>query len=297
MRAKRSRNHHYVPKALQRYFSENRKNIWYSEIGENGKYLPPELRNIDSTFKAFDFYTVLDSEGKPTDAVEKNFYGTIDDHLGVLLQEIHEGFDRGEIPIFKGQQLNSLHHLILSLASRTPHSGDGNAFDDVEIGRNFASDMISVLESQSKDHPDLQRYRTMLGDQRALNIQGKNIRVRGQALPKNDAINALKDFVVRWAVSDGKQSFVLQSSLIYRIGNGGSNGLVNPNCEWWMPISPKRAIILVRDPENRFPLIYKVPRDHMREINESSVQNRRELASPSRELLISLTRYNETDQL
>jgi hypothetical protein len=161
--AKRSRHHHYVPKALQRCFSENRKNIWYSAIGENGKYLSPEWRNIDSTFKAFDFYTVLDSEGKPTDAVEKNFYGIIDDHLGTLLQEVHDRFDRGKTPIFKGEQLTSLHHLVLNLASRTPHLGAGNAFDDVEIGRTFASDMISVLESQSKDHPDLHRFRMILG--------------------------------------------------------------------------------------------------------------------------------------
>jgi Protein of unknown function (DUF4238) len=286
---RRSRNHHYVPKALQRYFSENRKNLWYSTIGDSGGYLPPEFRNIDSTFMGFDFYTILDEEGKPTDAIEKRFYGAIDDYLGTLLQEIHEGFDRGEIPVFQGEQLESLHHLVLNLASRTPHAGDGNTFDDIEIGRTFANDMISALESQSPDHPDLSRFRTMLGDQRALNLRGKNIRVRGQALPKNQTIDAIKDFVVRWGVSDGNHSFVLQSSVVHRIGNGGLNGLSNPICEWWMPISPKRAIILVRDPQNKLPLVYRIPRDHMREINESSVQSRRELASSSRKLLVSLT--------
>lgn len=288
--AKRSRHHHYVPKALQRYFSENCKNLWYASVDSNGEYVSPELRNIDSTFKGFDFYTVLDENGSPTDSVEKNFYEVLDNHLGALLKEIHDGFDRGDVPVFSGEQLISLHHLILSLASRTPYKGGDAKFDDVEIGKTFAETMISALEAQTPDHPDLQRYRTMLGDQRSFNLQGKNIRVRGQALPKNGTIDAMKDFVVRWAVSDGKSSFILQSSVVCRIGNGGPNGLSNPNCEWWMPISPKRAIILVRDLTHRLPLVYKIPRDHMREINESSVHNRREIASPSRELLLSLIR-------
>ena len=289
MSGKRSRKHHYVPMALQRHFSENKKNIWYSEIDEYGEYLDPKYRNIESTFRGFDFYTVLDKEGNPTDLVEKQFYGAIDDYLGALLKEIHAGFDSGDTPVFEGEQLISLHHLVLNLASRTPYMSDGKVFDDIEIGRTFAQDVLAALELRAPDHPEIGRFQSMLRDQRLLNLHGKDIRVRGQALPKNGAIEALSDFVVRWAISCGKHSFVLQGSVIYRIGNGGPNGLSNPNCEWWMPISPKRALILVRDPGNRFPLVYKISRDHIREINESSVHNRRELASPSRELLKSIT--------
>ena len=289
MSNKRSRNHHYVPKALQRYFSENQKNIWYSEIDESGDYSSPEYRNINSTFKEFDFYTVLDGEGRPTDKVEKEFYSVIDDYLGALLQEINSLFNSGFTPIFKGEQLSSLHHLVLNLASRTPYLAGGGKFNDVEIGRTYAIDVIEALERKAMDHLEISRFQSMLNDQRSLDIRGKNIRVRGQARLKNGAIAALSDFVVRWAVSSGKHTFILQGSVIHRIGNGVSNGLSSPSCEWWMPISPKRALILLRDPENRVPLVYRISRDHMRKINESAALNRRNLASPSRKLLESLT--------
>jgi hypothetical protein len=286
---KRSRHHHYVPKALQRCFSENKKNLWYSFIGEDGIYSDPELRNIDSTFKVFDFYTVLDEHDRPSDKIEKDFYSAIDDYLGALLSEVHNTFSKGNVPIFEGEELTSLHHLMLNLASRTPYSADGRTFDDIEIGRSFVARLIEVYQERTPAHPELVRFKKILSNERELNLHGKNIRVRGQALPKNDAIDALKDFVVKWAISEGRPSFVLQSAIIYRIGNGGSNGLSSPQCEWWMPISPKRAIILVRDPSNRLPLVYKISRDHMREINESSVDDRKDIASQSRDLLLSLT--------
>jgi len=101
----------------------------------------------------------------------------------------------------------------------------------------------------------------------------------------------MADFVPRWAVIEGKNSFILSSLIAYRIGNGGHNGLANPNMEIWMPIAPKYAIVMLQDPEGKITHRVSEPRVHVRKVNEFAVRNSSYVASHSHKLLRSLVRH------
>ena len=103
----------------------------------------------------------------------------------------------------------------------------------------------------------------------------------------------LREFQVRWATSEGRHSFVLSSLIAYRIGNGGPNGVSNPNMEIWIPVSPKIAMVLVRDEEGRIPSRNSLDRDKVREVNEYAMRKSRQLASHSEALLVSLVGRNK----
>jgi Protein of unknown function (DUF4238) len=286
--AKRARHHHFVPKALQRHFCENRRNFWFTTKGSDGRYLKPEWRNIDSTFQRHDFYTILDSSGIPTDEVERNFYEFLDNHLGTLLNEIHDILDRGQIPAFEGEVLESLQNLFVPLVNRTPHSLSGRDHDDVAVGEVFARNVIVGLTERNPHDPELPKFHKMLTNKGELAAQGRTIRVKATTSRYPLIERQLRDFSARVAVSEGKHSFVLHSAMIHRIGNGGPNGLSNPKCELLFPISSKRALVLVRDPVGRIPPICSVSVSQMRSINLNAFSQGCDLASSSEALLSSL---------
>lgn len=282
------RRHHYVPKSLQKYFTDNGKNIWFSQIACDGKYSGPELRNLVSTFQRHDFYTVIDDNGVPSDSVEREIYGPLDDYLGDLLSEVHGRMDLGETPVFEGEVLESLLDLFIALATRGPLRLTGQDYNDYEQGLTFANQLIEKLVGLDKYHPDIAFYQDTLNNRRKLIDRGRDIRVRAttKGLPKTK--NELGNFQARVAVSTGGHSFVLHGRMIYRIGNGGSNGLLCPRCELWLPISSKRALVLLRDPTNRIPFVCQVGREQMREFNSYAVSLGSDLASHSIKLLQSL---------
>lgn len=162
----RSRRHHFVPKAIQRYFSENRKNIWFTSCDKFGKYSKPEWRNIESTFQRHDFYTVLNDVGLPTDHVEKEFYGKIDDHLGDLLKELHGTLDSGAMPVFEGWVLESLQNLFMVLATRSTHSLTGSSHDDLQQGAEYVNKIIERITEVDLRDNSLKHYEDALSDKR-----------------------------------------------------------------------------------------------------------------------------------
>ena len=76
----RIRNHHFVPKILQKAFRFEGERVWYAERQPGGRYTRPEQRNIEKTFRLKDFYTI-EINGEQSDIVERSFYGSIDDDL------------------------------------------------------------------------------------------------------------------------------------------------------------------------------------------------------------------------
>lgn len=291
----RSRRHHFVPKALQRHFSENRKNIWFTSCDDLGKYSKPEWRNISSTFQRHDFYTVIDDSGVPSDQVEKEFYEKVDDYLGDLLSEIHHSLDLSQNPVFEGEVLESLQNLFMVLATRTAHSLTGAGHDDFKQGIEFVNKIIERISEVDPDSLELKRYQDTLEDSRKLISFGRNIRVRAMTTRLPRAEKELRNYQARIAVSHGSHSFILHGRAVYRIGNGSSNGILSPTCELWLPISTKRAIILLRDPSGNIPLICTVGREQMRELNLHAVSLGSDLGSRSEKLLVSLIGKHKRD--
>lgn len=284
-KGKNSKHHHYVPKGLQKHFCENGRNLWYSEKTDVS-YSPPEWRNIDNTFKGKYYYTILDSNGKTTDAIEKNFYQVLDNHLASLLDEIKDIFEKGQIPIFEGTQLESIRNLVWELIKRGPDHFSDN---DVELGQEVTEKTIERYADFDPTSKEIEKLRIRLADPKQLRQHGRSIRVLAKLEPSELVQTELQKFSVRWAVSRGRHSFLLSSGIVLRTGNGGNNGISNPNAELWFPISPKRAMVLLRDPEGRIPFENEVSQAKVREFNEFAARTSNQIASHSKELLESIT--------
>lgn len=228
----------------------------------------------------------------PSDVVEKVFYGSIDDYWGRVIPTIRDAFSKGQVPTFEGAALRNLQGVIFEMVKRTPDFLKGP--DDVEVARDAVKKTLDEDSLLDEDDPrrlsGIRRAElgAMLSNESELRRQGRDLRVRATILPSTKSLEALSGFQVRWARSNGKHSFVLSSLMAYRIGNGGSNGLVNPDAEIWFPISPKIALVLVRDRENKIPLLCEEPSDHMREVNLFALENSSQIGSHSKTLLWSL---------
>lgn len=284
--SKRSKDHHIVPKALRKQFATEGEKIWYSERGDDGSFSAPELRNIKSTFWRRNYYTVLD-QGAPSDVVERKFYGSLDDYLGKVIPDVLAAFERGEVPVFSGEALDTIRLAALEMMKRTPDFHQSKS--DEEIGIEFVKTMLAKLDHDASD-ARRQELLSILSDSQKLVALGRDIRVRGTIRPMERVIEALDDFTVRWAKCETKHSFLLSSLIGYRIGNGGSNGFANPDMEFWMPISPKVALVLLRDPGSSVPHVTIERPSHVREVNEFAARNSAQIASHSQLLLESITR-------
>ncbi len=192
------------------------------------------------------------------------------------------------MPVFEGWVLESLQNLFMALATRSTHSLTGASHDDLQQGAEYVNKIIERITEVDLRDNSLKHYEDALADKRKLISLGRDIRVRGMTtrLPRAEA--ELRNFHARIAVSSGAHSFILHGRMIYRIGNGGSNGLASPTCELWLPISPKRAIILLRDPNGKVPIVCPVGREQMRELNLHALSLDCDLASHSEKLFFSL---------
>jgi len=283
--AQRSKKHHFVPKVLQQRFIAEPKRIWYSELENDNRFSPPQLRNIQKTFRIRDYYTVLVG-GDQSDIVETDFYGRIDDYLGKMLPNVLDALDRGVVPTFSGHSLDSVRKVVMEMAKRTPEFVKKH--DDIAMGREIVETSLATLSDTTRSN-EQSKLHCALENPSQLRMYGRNVRVQATINRSERIEEALGEFSVRWAVSETHHSFILSSLMAYRIGNGGSNGLSNPNMEIWMPIAPKASLVLIRDPENKIPLIVKERPHHIRQVNEFAMKNSRQIASHSKELMESLT--------
>ncbi|MDH5452846.1 MAG: DUF4238 domain-containing protein [Paracoccaceae bacterium] len=283
--SKRAKKHHFVPKVLQKEFCNTPNKIWYSEKNLSNGFSKPELRNIESTFRIRDYYTVFVG-GRASDMVEREFYGKVDDYLGKLIPDVLSTFARKEVPIFSGNALRSVQRVVFEMIKRTPDFVKKH--DEIEIGREIVERELATLSDEVESELRRSELTQELQSEAALRMLGRTVRVRACIARSKKIDDALKDFHVRWAISESKHSFVLSSLIAYRIGNGGSNGLVNPMMEIWMPISPKVALVLLRDPDGRVPNRIAIDRDKIRQVNEYAYRNCNQLGAHSEELLSSI---------
>lgn len=285
----RAKNHHIVPKVLQKQFAleNDTKRIWRAQKNSDKTFSRPELKRLEKVLYRRDYNTVLDNDER-SDRVECGFYGNIDDYLGRILPEVIGLIRENRIPQFSGGALQSLRKVVMNMAKRTPDFlGE---FDDIELGRQFIEKLLNSLPQNTAERERGSLY-SELSDQNRLLELGRNIRVNGTILPSTRAEKVLAEYTPRWSISRTHHSYILSSRMVYFIGNGGRNGLANPSCELWMPIEPKISLVLVRDPQNKIPAVSFDTPDHIRKINEFAARQSFEIASHSEKLLNSITGY------
>ncbi|PVB63432.1 DUF4238 domain-containing protein [Labrenzia sp. 011] len=285
---KRAKNHHIVPEVLQRQFAiaDDPKRIWRAKRHMNGNYRKLERKLINKSFVIRDYYTILENDER-SDRVERDYYGMIDNFLGQWLPEVIGIFQEGKIPSFNPKNLDDTRKVVMAMLKRTPDFIKD--LDDFAVGRDLVE---TCLREAPEDTSASQReiWEAELADEQRLRDIGRHIRVAASLKNSQRIEEALAERSPRWAISETKHSYVLSSMMAYRIGNGGPNGLSNPEMEIWMPITPKIAFVLVRDPDNTIPMIVKDEPEHIRQINEYAMNNCFELASHSELLLKSLLR-------
>ena len=283
--SKRSVDHHIVPQSLQKHFTieGDPKRIWRSKIAD-GVFPEPEKKLIENCFFGRNQYTILEN-GKPSDQVERVYYGAVDDFLGQFIPEVLKAFKSASIPSLSPETLDSLRQVVVAMSKRTPDIRPEH--DDVALGRELIEATLRAYPAgEGSEHSA--KLGQDLRDERRLRALGADIRVRATIPIGPLTESVLSEFVPRWSVSYIKSSYILSSRMVYIIGNGGLNGLSNPNAEMWMPLSPKVALVLLRDRNNAIPPVVPATTGHIRSINEFAVKNSREVASHSVELLKSL---------
>ena len=116
---KRIKNHHFVPKTLQRNFLADQNCLWYSERGPDGRFMSPERRNIEKAFRRRNYYTVLENN-IPSDIVEREYYGKLDNYLGDIIPQVLKMISNGKSPVFSTKGLNNFRHAIMAMTRRSP---------------------------------------------------------------------------------------------------------------------------------------------------------------------------------
>lgn len=281
----RSKNHHYVPRVLQRQFAAEANLIWYAERGKNGDFNPAELRQIKHVFCKNNHNTIL-IDGQPSDVVERIFYGKIDDYLGRVIPRILGAFVSHKVPTFTGKSLSALRQIVIDMIRRSPDFTKN--INDKAVGEKILRATFNELSSNASSDERQRLLNDWNNSQRKLEI-GRTARVRVSLHRSTKIDERLEDLVVRWVEIKSHHSFILSSLMVYRIGNGGPNGLSNPNIEIWFPISPKCALVLLRDPNNQIPAVLRESPEHVRQVNEFAATNSNQIASHSRRLIESIT--------
>ena len=286
---KRAKRHHIVPQILQKQFGirGDEQRVWRSKRDEDSeRFQALERKLIKNTFVINDYYTVLENDQR-SDVIERKFYGPIDDYLGNLLPQVLQILEAGDIPDFSSEALESIRQVVMHMAKRTPDFLEEH--NDIEMGRELVKDTLKYGSGEIPVSYRKELEADLINTARLKDI-GRDIRVKA-TLENSTRINdVLSEFVPRWVISQTKHSYILASRMVYRIGNGASNGLINPNMEIWMPISPKIALVLLRDPDNNIPHVFIDTPARIRRVNEYAVKNSFEVASHSEALLKSLLR-------
>lgn len=283
----RAKHHHFVPKVLQRQFAHEGEQIWYA-TRTDGVWGAPELRNISSTFRKRDLYTIM-MDGVYSDAIEREYYGGIDNYLGEIIPELLTAFREGKTPLFRGDALNEVRKCALAMIRRTPDFSPAIYGGDEARGRDFVEKAIALHTEQGAPPETIIALQAELRDSARLTARGRDMRVRANVRPLVQSEKIFREFDVRWAVCEGKASLILPSVISFRLGNGESTSLSNPRVELWMPITPKIAMGLVRNPFGILPAMTLISKTKVRQINEHAMQSSTSVASHSQALLESLT--------
>lgn len=260
--------------------------IWRAKRSDDGRFRQVELKPIKKSFVIRDYNTIL-VDDRRSDLIERDYYGPIDDFLGAIIPEVVDILDQKAVPIPPKTTLTGLAKATLYLARRTPDFNKDHC--DLALGRKF---ITSVIDELLGDHnnAEIKKLKAELDDEALLTARGRHIRVRGTIHISDELLKAMNEFDLKFVVCPANHSFVLSSKMALFLGNGGPNGLRNPMSEIWVPISPKYALVFLKDPNGKLQRINHIDRQMVRKINEYAVSQSFEVASHSEKLLRSLTK-------
>lgn len=275
----RSKRHHYISQSFQDRFCRTDGRIWYAERNDDGEFSLFDRTPYGCFWKPNLNTTMVDD--RPSDELETGFWGDVDDQVAKFLQLVDRSFEDGRPPVLEGESLVRLKELITSVARRAPDATDLPDAD--ELGEQFRSN-ISYLSREAGF-----RYDPKYDDRTWLRQTGRSILASAKAEYPKMVLEALQEYSVRWAVLEGKSSFILGSKSVYRAhGDRGSGHLADPKTELYWPIAPKLALVLLRPPSRDFPLVLRGSTQMVREWNMSICRESACVASHSKSLLVSL---------
>lgn len=278
-----AKRHHYVPQCLIRNFCDDSGRVWFSERDGRGLYQSPEQRNPKSVFYE-NYCYAIDVKGRSSDYIEKSYYQKIDDRLAVLIGRVLDCERRKCIDLLRGE-VRELSRIVYALLVRNPNFIAKVVECDIFVGRDIVEKTLrrSNLEENQRLFAE-----NLLSSPQELKKLGRTARVGAQVSPPSKVAPYLDGLSAKIVRCSGKHSFVISDFPVYRIGNGGANGLRNINSEMWLPISPKVALVLLNESVSAVPDFNDLGRDRVRGINVFAVRNSSKVASHSRQLISSL---------
>ena len=276
----RSKRHHYIPIALQKNFSCNGRGLWWSRRNETGKFVDCKEVPFESMFLENDLYTVLE-EGRPSDGLEKTFYGKIDGILADVSRELIDSDWTTTIPYISLGQKQLLRAIIIEMARRVPDflSNADRVLDD------------SLMRARARalcEFPNLEREIENIIDTRFNSREiRRSILAESRARPPRSALDAIAGYSIHLASPPPKMTFILSSQIVSRVGNRGSGRLGDPRTELWLPVGPRIAIVATKI-EKPWPMHFTMSRQFMRDYNVAAAKRSTSIASSSRTLLESI---------
>jgi len=282
----RSRRHHIVPQTLQKHFCDDDGQLWYAKKDEAGRFQRPDQRTPKGAFWQRDYYTVI-NDGAKSDEVEREFYGSLDNLIGAVIPKFINCLKHKRPPAMEAELERSMKLAVFHMLLRTPDFMD---HDELAIGHEYLDGLVDYYDRRPTNKADLNRVLSEKEDPSVVRSYGRSIRNEGTLTKHVNSERELMKRKFKWVAAPLKHSFILSNQICIRIGNGGPNGLNNPESEIWMPISPKFSLVLVCDETGMVPNYSEIDRDLVRSMNLHAAQNSTAIASHSEKLIRSLTR-------
>lgn len=278
MSNKRSKRHHFVPIVLQKQFASQNGKIWYCERINSKGFSRPEERNHISAFKERNYNTTIEN-GVPSDRLEREFWGVVDNHLGDLLPQIEKILKLGNSPNFRGDSFESLINLFAATMTRSPDIiPDANP---MKIGEEIYDGVMAAAPDIPKEISE-----TISNPTRMMQ-NGRHVFAYARTVEPKKVLSALRNYSARLVMAEKGSAFILGSRLVYRIGNGNDTHLDRETTELWFPVSPSTSIVLVNLPKVGESIVVW-PKRKVRQFNEFFCEQSSFVGSHSVKLLSSL---------
>ncbi len=277
-KARRSKRHHYVPKGLQNHFCGADNKIWYAERSADG-FSALEERTPNGCFWEKNLNTTIGKNGLSENVEEE--WRDLDNELAPFLAHANEVLSNGSPPDLTEESVEKLRFFFAMLMTRSPE-----LVPSVErIKQVYVSEVMGLATKLDILAPDL-RART--ADPAFQAQAARHIRAEALGRVPEYSLEELRKFHPTWVIAEKKSAFILGSRMVYATGNGGPNGLLNPDTELWFPISQKHVLVLSRD-QSKSDKVFYLSGSRVRQWNRYILRtSERAVASHSERLLRSL---------
>ena len=272
--------------SFQKRFIHGYDKLYYSKRDDEGKFGPVEPRNPVKIFSKRNHNTRYDN-GQPTDIVERKIFGSIDDQLCKLVDEIRPLVQRREsFDISKNTDF-TLRIIFIEMMRRVPEA-------QKDFPQNYYAQLEITAEKLAKQYPEKEReIRNAVEKKYDDPLELKNVELETRTKYPERILLGMEGMTFRFALLPEKAMFILSSNMIQRLSNGGTGSLDDPRTELWFPIDPKIAIVVGRFGPH-VPQFFEFNRSFAKEYNDLAVRRSYEIASPNQKLLTALARRRMT---